>query len=168
MTYAREFAINAHEGQMYGSNDYVHHLDKVVENVKRWTKHPFVINAAYLHDVLEDTDVDETTLRYEFGSDTYDIVDRVTDKEGRNRKERHLNTYYLIRKNRYAVLVKLSDRLANQDECIRTRNVKKGKMYVKEYDYFKFALYEPEQWDEAWTELDAQVKVLVKMVSEGN
>jgi len=60
-TTAREFAIQKHGDQKYGDQPYVVHLDHVHEVLSRY--YPGIMqayrDAAYLHDVLEDT---ETTV----------------------------------------------------------------------------------------------------------
>ena len=67
----------------------------------------------------------------------------MTDKEGKNRRERHLNTYAYIRENEEAVLVKLCDRISNIEESLKNQKENKKSMYKKEYSSFKFALYDP-------------------------
>lgn len=162
----REFALAAHGDQRYGHHPYSFHLDGVFDKVSEYSQDNSVLGAAYLHDTDEDTsETCETILQF-LGADgashhTVKIVDLLTDRPGRNRLERHLNTYHRIRQDRDAVLVKMGDRWKNQDfslSQIPTEGPRKAAMYAKEYLNFKFALYVPGQHQDFWAELDAQVE----------
>lgn len=134
-------------GQMYGKHSYIKHcLD--VENVaiKYLSKYPRIeaIRLACLgHDIIEDTDQNAKDLEKYFSLDIIDLIERVTDGEGKNRRERHLNTYYKTREKEESVLVKLCDRIANLESSLETSS-KKFNMYKKENDRFKYGLYNPE------------------------
>lgn len=59
---ARKVAILAHDGQLYGSVDYMFHVEQVVELAKQFPESvdlglDNVAQVAYLHDVLEDSHV---------------------------------------------------------------------------------------------------------------
>ena len=60
---AKEFAIKAHGNQKYGKLPYEYHLQQVVSKLMLWrdfNAFPITdeyIAVAWLHDVLEDTDV---------------------------------------------------------------------------------------------------------------
>jgi len=59
------FAVNAHKGQMrkYADQPYVEHPIRVMERCQQYSTETPVLLAAILHDVLEDTSVDENALR---------------------------------------------------------------------------------------------------------
>jgi (p)ppGpp synthase/HD superfamily hydrolase len=148
---AEDYARNKHAGMLYDNKDFFEtHVMLVVKILKKYTYCQYEIAAAYLHDVVEDTDATIEEVNSIFGADISDIVYRVTDKEGSNRRQRHLNTYYILRQNPSAVRVKLADRIANMTRAIGT---KYAKMYAQEYYNFKFALYDGENPD-MWKELD--------------
>lgn len=65
--------------------------------------------------------------------------------------ERHLNTYYILRRSSSAIKVKLADRISNMERSIDNSY---AKVYAKEYTAFKFSLYDGNNLD-MWRELDA-------------
>jgi len=78
-----------------------------------------VLAAAYLHDVLEDTDTPRAALVEEFGDEIVEIVDELTNigPEGRPFKEKQTALLEHARKmSPDAKLVKLADRLHNLTE----------------------------------------------------
>ena len=91
----------------------------------------------------------------EFGQGVAEIVSDVTDGAGKNRLERHLNTYYRTRMNDLSILVKMCDRWHNQQRSTE-RAERFMEMYHREYLYFKFALYQPNFYEDFWAELDEQ------------
>lgn len=168
---AREFALNAHGDQNHGSLKIADHLWAVTDKIESQWKYAAVMPAGayaddnlelllsvgWLHDVLEDTDVNYVQLVKEFGPDIANCVSRVTDQEGIGRKGRHINTYYRIREDRNAIFVKLADRWHNQKRSIDLQERRFAKMYLSEYTYFKFALYSPSLLtDDFWQQLDEQ------------
>ena len=92
------------------------------------------------------------------------VVNLLTDKDGRNRLERHLRTYHAIRRDPDAILIKLSDRRHNHERSIKYGE-KYAIMYRDEYLRFKFALYNPGQFVELWRELDDQYKQLEDLLT---
>jgi (p)ppGpp synthase/HD superfamily hydrolase len=116
LTKARRYACLAHakNGQMYGNMPYVYHLSHVENTLRK-----FKINddelyiAAWLHDILEDTDVTFDELEKEFGHYIAHIVNCVTEPKIGTRKKRHIITYPKIRSDKRCVILKLADRIAN-------------------------------------------------------
>jgi guanosine-3',5'-bis(diphosphate) 3'-pyrophosphohydrolase len=163
---AKEFALNAHKDQMHGSVPISVHLEavssKAMEEVSKYFDPVYeneviehIVAAAWLHDTLEDTSVSLNDLVKEVGPATAKIVYNVTDGNGKNRLERHLNTYYRTRQWSPSVFVKMCDRWHNQKRS--TENAERFmEMYHREYMYFKFALYEPGMFDDFWHQLDEQ------------
>ncbi len=139
---AKEFALNAHGQQMYGNKPYVVHLEHVHEVMKRYrnTNTDVLIQiAAWLHDVLEDTETLKAELVRNFGEEVADIVYRVTDEPGADRTERKHKTYPKIRDNFNATMVKLCDRIANVEASSDVPE--KLNMYKNEYLEFRDAVY---------------------------
>jgi GTP pyrophosphokinase len=73
---AKDFAIKAHGDQKYGvEQPYSAHLQYVVDVLVRFkVRSQTVLEAAWLHDVLEDTSVTEAELAREFASATVSLV----------------------------------------------------------------------------------------------
>lgn len=87
--------------------------------IERGHTEPAVLAAAYLHDVLEDTDTPREHLLSEFGSDVVDLVDQLTNigPPDRTFEEKQAALLDHARKmSPRAKLVKLADRLQNMSE----------------------------------------------------
>ena len=151
---ALEFAKRAHAGQEYGGGDFHEkHLARVVATLRKFGEdNPLLLAAAWLHDTVEDTDVTIDDIRAEFGDDVADLVWRLTDEEGHNRKERHHLTHMKIRGRTDAVRVKLADRIANVESAHEQRTHLRG-MYREEYQAFFDDLYRAGEWEEMWQHL---------------
>ena len=167
---AQRVAEQAHTNQKYENIPYMVHLNQAQRVLKRFgyeissesdfdLKKARVIISTWLHDVLEDTILEKKHLQYQFGEDITDLVWRVTDEKGRNRKERKLATYPKIKNHEEATIVKLADRIANVESALELK--KKGtegfyNMYKKEWKEFKSSLYVPHQSVEPmWKLLDS-------------
>ena len=160
---ARDFAINAHWGQMYGAFPYVEHLDDVANICMRYNLPEYVVCAAYLHDVVEDTDVTANQVSDEFGYEIATLVYAVTDAEGENRKERKAKTYPKILAHPHGVQLKLADRIANLRSSMKSKDPGMFKMYKKEHEDFKAKLVTPGVAENMWKEIEALInrKVVV-------
>lgn len=171
---AKAFALKAHGEQQHGSVPISQHLEAVAgkaeeevfkyfDAVKNKDTIETILAAAWLHDTLEDTTVTYGEIHKEFGTNVAEVVYDVTDGSGKNRLERHLNTYYRTRENYPAIFVKMCDRWHNQK-----RSTEKAErfmeMYHREYLYFKFALYIPGMYADFWKELDAQYEAMDKII----
>jgi guanosine-3',5'-bis(diphosphate) 3'-pyrophosphohydrolase len=126
---------------------YEYHLQAVVDvllkfgaNLETDETAPLLV-AAWLHDALEDTALDFQTVSDEFGAEVADIVWRVTDEPGRNRKERKQATYQKTKQSPAAIAVKLADRIANV-AASKKGNAELFKMYAKEQEEFYKQLYQ--------------------------
>lgn len=140
-TKAMMFAQIAHSGQTYNDDvPYTFHLQSVVQVLERFgITNPVFICAAWLHDVIEDTNRSYNDLKKKFGEEVAEIVYCVTSELGRNREERNKKTYPKIKDNEAAILLKLADRIANIEYGLA--NGGKNDMYNKEFQSFKEALY---------------------------
>lgn len=133
---AKAYAFEAHKGDMYGPYPYTKHLNDVYNTlVMVGVTDDLILMAAWMHDTIEDTMVVYEDLFEDFGKRTADLVYLLTDKRGRNRRERHEATYPLIAEDPRAVLVKLADRLANLMNSQHEKE-KMFFMYEKEHPYF--------------------------------
>lgn len=172
---AKAFAFEAHFGQIHADLPMEAHLNEVVSHLAghlaytpdycgrsgEWQRS--LLQAGYLHDVVEDTHVNIYTIYAEFGTHVGNLVRLLTDVEGRTRFERHLHTYNRLRNSQQfyydALLVKLCDRWHNHARSTNL-NQKWAVEYRNEYPYFKTALWEPGVHPYLWMELDAQYKIL--------
>lgn len=139
------FAAVAHYGQKYGTEPYIRHCEDVaglvwlaVEEIPSRPAPP-IVQAALLHDTLEDTDVTYEQLVDLFGEEVGGIVEKVTDEPGKNRKERKTRTLPKIATCQDAITVKVADRLANVRNCWATKSPLLF-VYHKEYPAFRKAL----------------------------
>ena len=147
-TLAIYFAGEAHRDQPYGESPYIYHLDAVdtvLREIGYQELHPVRI-AAWLHDCVEDAGVTTEQLEKKFGPYVTQLVWRVTNEDGANRKERALKTYPKTAANEDAVALKLADRIANIENSLRTFS-RFGLMYLKEHDFFYYALYDTTSCD---------------------
>lgn len=151
---AQAFASVKHEGQKYGEEPYTKHLAHVAEVLRRFKFDDEDLQvAAWLHDSVEDTDATLTQIEMMFGRRVADIVGRVTNEPGKNRKERHAKTYPKIQKSMDATTLKLADRIANVENSIETATKQLG-MYRKEHESFKALLHKDGVHDAMWRHLD--------------
>lgn len=107
---AGAFAEYHHRGQTRRGNSepYFNHTARVAKSVQRIGCTADAIAAAYLHDVVEDTDVTlDDLLKAGFPQRTVALVDLLTRKEGQSYNE-YINSL-LLSNDREALLIKLSD-----------------------------------------------------------
>lgn len=159
---AWELAELHHEDQTYGSYYYTRHLQDVTKVLLNFGyAAPELLVAAILHDTLEDTGLAYNEIRDRFGLIVAELVYAVTDERGRNRKERHAKTYPKIAAFSTAITLKLADRIANVEFCLRKdaddteREKSKFDMYKKEHAEFRLALYDHGGPSEMWDYLES-------------
>jgi len=171
---AKRMAHEAHAGQKYGGRSYAFHLyDTAIvlaefgfsqaqaETTVEHDDYGRISVAAFLHDIVEDTDWTYEDVRKEFGDEIAGIVWALTDEPGRNRKEKHAKTYPKIKADWRALAVKLADRIANLRNCV-SENQRLLGMYVKEWPEFKQALgdahksvpWNPKGFDRMWKHME--------------
>lgn len=154
---ARNFALDAHGDQKYGDLPYSVHLDEVANIVKPYGETAEMV--AYLHDVVEDTNVTVKEIGAIFGDLISECVQILSDEPGETRKIRKSATYKKMAKVEgdqcLALLVKAADRLANMRACIRIEDERLLNLYKSEYEVFRNSVYRPNLCDEIWVELEA-------------
>lgn len=153
---AREFAIVAHGDQKYGEKPYSHHLDAVAKLLEPFGE--VAVVAGYLHDVVEDTDIELETIEMRFGVSVAKIINVVTDQTKGNRTMRkaHANQKLaLVPENeQLALVVAAADRLANLQASLDDKDKALLKMYSKEYEQFKSSAYREGLCEDLWARLD--------------
>lgn len=134
---ALRVATAAHKGQTRKSGgEYIDHPKEVARFVKKFKKSnnlSALIQAAYLHDTLEDTDTTYDDLVKQFGALVAGMVKELTsDKET---LEKVGKGEYIANKmakmSSWSLVVKLADRLANVQD-IDTRPPEFQKKYAKD------------------------------------
>lgn len=151
---AEAMASAAHGDQKYGEHPYCKHLSDVVGVLKRFgVTDVDILCAGWLHDSVEDTTVTLLLLEAAFGRRVSDLVYRVTNEPGVNRKARHALTYPKIAASDDAITLKLADRIANTEQCYLDTSPQL-EMYRKEYPDFRKQLYKQGTHDAMWRHLD--------------
>lgn len=166
---AKAYATEHHGSQRYGKGEksfpYTKHLGDVAAVIEEFHVHfecTTLVTCAWLHDIIEDTDVTFKDVFEEFGRNIARIVFAVTDEPGSNRRERHDRTYPKIRAcGRPALIVKLADRIANVRHSVQ-HNHKMVKMYKREYADFRAYLKVPGELKAMWAELDMLMRHMVE------
>jgi (p)ppGpp synthase/HD superfamily hydrolase len=148
------YAAVKHKDQKYGDGPYTNHLAHVAEVLQRFgVVDEEMLAAAWLHDSVEDTDATASEIELIFGARVSDIVYRVTNELGKNRKERHEKTYPKIQTSEDATTLKLADRIANVEKSVEDHDPQRD-MYLKEYPYFREMLHKPTGNEAMWRHLD--------------
>jgi (p)ppGpp synthase/HD superfamily hydrolase len=175
---ARDFAITAHWGQMYGSKPYYFHLDRVAEIARHYNLPEEIIAAAYMHDVVEDTKVTANEVFDKFGYEIATLVYAVTDEESdldfdflikkdglterqakdAIRKDKKKKTYPKILAHPYGVFLKLCDRLANVECSLTSKDTRMIDKYREEQPGFKEKLFTPGVASNMWSDLENLMK----------
>ena len=162
-------AIAKHEveiDQRYGDQRYSYHLRAVREVLKRFGFGPkdsylglFVGTAAWLHDILEDTDLTFAKLRDLVGLEMATTVWAVTKRRKWDTDTGEWNTVLSLAKTglyRSSRLLKLADRIANVEEgMIRLFRGEPTKVhkYIEDWPRFFEALYVEGEADAMWGHL---------------
>ncbi len=106
-----------------GAPPFVNHAIEVAELLARvaGVTDPVVLQAAALHDTIEDTSTTEAELRREFGARVAGVVAEVSDDKRLPFQERkHLQVQRAPSLSREAQLVRLADKIVNVGAIART------------------------------------------------
>ena len=132
---AYEIAKKAHLGQIdKAGEDYIKHPEKVASFVNSDEEKA----VAYLHDVIEDTELTLEDLReYGFSEEVLKAVDVITKKKGQD-YQTYLNS---VKENKLARVVKLADLRHNSDLTrlinITEKDIERKEKYQKAIDFLK-------------------------------
>jgi (p)ppGpp synthase/HD superfamily hydrolase len=130
---AKIIAKTAHAGQKYGMKPYFSgHVEKVVERV---TSSPDSLYGhvvvAYLHDIVEDTDISLADLRdLGFDADIIDAVDTLTRRKDAEPYFSYIK-YIASKKDSFALLVKIADVKENLENSTISGPASLAKRYKK-------------------------------------
>ena len=136
---AAVFAVKAHGAQKYGDQPYAVHLHAVRQVLREYDLGGDIAAAAWLHDVLEDTDTTYEQLTAAFGPSITSLVWAVTG-EGDSRSIRNEGVYQKIAYFPLAGPLKLADRIANVSACIEGNQDGLLSMYRREHLEFRSAV----------------------------
>lgn len=130
---AYEIAKRAHKGQVdKAGEDYIKHPEKVASFVETDEEKA----VAYLHDVIEDTELTLEDLHgYEFSKEVIEAVDIITKKKGEDYRS-YLNS---VKKNKLARAVKLADLRHNSDLTrltkVTEKDIERKEKYQKAIEF---------------------------------
>ena len=130
---AYEISKRAHLGQVdKAGEDYIKHPEKVASFVETDEEKA----VAYLHDVIEDTELTlEDLHEYEFSKEVIEAVDIITKKKGEDYRS-YLNS---VKKNKLARAVKLADLRHNSDLTrltkVTEKDIERKEKYQKAIDF---------------------------------
>src|SRR5262245_31448171 len=129
---ALDFAREAHLGQRrkQSGDPFVDHLIDVERLLAESGCPDSVLAAAYLHDVVEKTDVDLETLRGQFGTEVGETVEALTEDEalpGYGERKRALRRQ-VLEAGRPATVIYAADRLANLRDWIEVPPRSRGRV----------------------------------------
>lgn len=116
---ANRFAAIAHQWQVrkYTGEPYITHPAAVVALVRSIPHTPEMIAAAWLHDVVEDTDATLDDVRAEFGDAVADLVEMLTDvsrpEDGNRTARKALDRAHIAKAVPQAKTIKLADLIDN-------------------------------------------------------
>lgn len=137
LEYAKDMCRIFHKGQVrrYTGEPYHVHPIEVAELLKEAQEPEDVQIAGLLHDVLEDCDVEYSTLALMFGVRVADIVQMVTDVskpgDGNRQTRKMLDLLHLERADRDGQTVKLADLISNS-QSIAAHDPNFAKVYMAE------------------------------------
>lgn len=183
MSFSKDYALKKFRkiGQLYDGQDYkVHLLDVAVIIRKEKDKIPkqmldglsrlqvlrlksIFSDSAWLHDNIEDTDDTREILAQLFEQETADIVHHVSDEK---RTDINRKTKKIISNERMsqldetvftewaALVLKAADRLSNWRYSVLKKDKKKIKMYYKEHQAFKKAVWRKGVAVHTWRVID--------------
>ena len=102
---ARDFASQVHEGQMYGEEPYMTHIEDVASQFDD----PHLKRIAYLHDAVEDSETGIDAIHQQFGEDVGHAIDALT----RRPDEQYFDYIQRVASHPEARQVKLADLQSN-------------------------------------------------------
>lgn len=140
---AYNFSKKRHEGQFrkFSGLPYFSHPKYVARVVERLTCNESLIIAAFLHDIVEDTETTIDEVNKMFGTSVASLVMELTNnKEDRGKQTKKV---YLKRKmlkmSDEALIIKLVDRMHNliflEKDCNDTEQVSFTKYYVEDTEF---------------------------------
>jgi len=134
---AQAFSEQAHAGQRrkYTDEPYIVHPSAVAELVRSIPHSEEMPAAAWLHDVVEDTETSLDTIAREFGDRVAGLVFQLTDVsrpgDGNRRIRKALDRAHLAMASTEAKTIKLADLIDNSKSIVE-RDPEFAKVYIRE------------------------------------
>lgn len=122
---ARVFASRAHHGQVrkYTGEPYVNHLIEVGNMVSRFRGYVPVMAAAFLHDIVEDTNTTHDQILDLFGREIAELVYWLTDQSlyhpGNRATRKKIDREFIAHAPADAQTIKLADLISNTRSIVR-------------------------------------------------
>lgn len=161
---ARAFAIGAHSAiaqrRKYTNEPYWRHPDAVAKHIERAGGSSNMVAAAYLHDVVEDTEVVFEDLHELFPPEVVKLVAEVTDASlpwmGNRAERKRIDREHIARASPEGKSIKLAD-LIDNTESICERDPNFAKVYMKEKRLLLEVLKQP-SLPQLWVQANAIVE----------
>lgn len=126
-----------HESQTDLSGEpYINHLIAVANMVRQNTTDLRIVAVAYLHDILEDTNIKEEDLLMDFPEDVVTAVKAITKEKG----EPYFDYLERVKANEWATVVKIADLTHNSnisriERKLTSRDLKRLEKYKKAVNF---------------------------------
>lgn len=155
---AMYFAIAAHEAvgqrRKYTDKPYWFHCKSVAEMVRESGGDEDVVCAAWLHDVVEDTQITESIIHWWFGEDVWTLVKGLTDVskpiDGNRKKRKEIDRMHTAEQSARCKTIKLCDLIDNTSSILQYDR-EFAKVYIKEKELLLEVLKEGDErlWNKA-------------------
>lgn len=169
VAFAAAFAAGAHAGvgqvRKYTNEPYIVHPHEVAMIVSLRPCTPEMLQAAYLHDVCEDTAVTFQEIEQLFGTTVRQYVQGLTHAsvpaDGNRAKRKEIDRLFLAKQCREVQTIKLADLISNTASIVK-HDKKFAEMYLPEKYELLLALHkgDEELQKAAWLTLNAALKEL--------
>lgn len=145
VTKAELFATDAHRGQKrkYTGENYIVHPAEVVGIVESVPHTKEMLAAAWLHDVVEDTDWLIEDIKWEFGHSVGSLVDWLTDvskpSDGNRERRKQIDREHIAKAPPEAKTIKLADLISNSRSIVQ-HDPDFAKIYMREKELLMHSL----------------------------
>jgi len=132
---AIHFAKEYHLGQCYGDIPYYKHLEETsnfIEEMMIYNNDSEILQVAWLHDVVEDTNVTYDDLdEFGFSDKVVEGVRHITKEKG----EKYFDYIDKVKSDEYAHIVKIADTFCNLRNSIKENNIKRIRKYTNQLKF---------------------------------
>ena len=142
---ALAFAVSAHRGQdrKYTGLPYITHPIAVMEILQTVEHTEEMLIAALLHDVVEDTNIGLSAIRYKFGDEVALLVEQLTDiskpSDGNRAARKAIDRHRLSLASSEVKTIKLADLIHNSSSILQY-DPYFAKVFIKEMALLVYAL----------------------------
>lgn len=114
---------HAKQKRKYTDEPYFVHCQQVAELVKNKGGTESMIVAAYLHDIVEDTDFTHNSIRHWFGDEVSNLVYWLTDisrpEDGNRKTRKEIDLNHIIKAPTEAKIIKCADLISNAHSIVQ-------------------------------------------------